>query len=500
MKESDYIIRFWQGVSTVSTGFALKTLVSIGTADQLILNSSLGFGFALGGTMAYKVIPELISAGAKKQALIVGTLLSLTYPMNAPKIFNVAADFKCSEIDKRYKKNVKEYSSYLLASYLQDKTIVELNNKYLLKKRKVESLVEHPISLRKIKNKTTLEIGKIKSSSSSSKYKRYYTNLAKKHGCRLPISAKRLANCVSNVKYNNEKYTLENKISTAKSELEELKIKLDTAVTKDNIAKEKAKNSKLELATLKNSIETTKEKAKNSVVNIWLIVLLLWGFGLFIEVFIVGFEMLKEIWKEKYEETKIGKKVEQVSEELEKVSKEYRKILHNYEGMDAIIDFANKKEHHLRKVLAWKKGNRKGKTIALSNAIMGAFLYALTLRKEEDKSVTSWSEISQADILFVNGRAGTESVNGKKRLKLIDSFLSNVANKNISCLGSTAEKIKIKNFGDICPQKEALNYLVEKEVAIKERFAPQHITVEDMKLLAIDFTKKFYPQQFGKIA
>jgi len=499
MKKSDTIIKFWQGVSTASTGFAIKTLVSIGTADQLILNSSLGFGLAVGGTMAYKVIPELIEAGARKQALIVGTLLSLTYPMNAPKIFDIAVDFKCSAIDPRYKKNVSEYSSYSLASYSNDKNIITLKNQYLLKKEEVETL-EHPISLRQIKNETALEIGNVKSSSSSLEYKRYYTTLANKNGCRLPISFKRLVSCVSKVKYNNEKYALESKINSAKRELDKLKIKLDTAIAKDTKAKEEAKKSSTKLASLKKSIETTKEKAKKSVVNVWLIALLLWGFGLFIEVFIVGFEMLKEIWKEQYEETRIAKKVKQVSEELEKVSEKYRKILHNYEGMNAVIEFANEEEHRLRKVLAWKSGNRKGKPIALSNSIMGAFLYALTLRKEENKSVTSWREVTQADILFVNGRAGTESINGKKRLKLIETFLSNIANKNISCLGSTAETIRIKNFGEICPQKEALSYLIQREEESEERFSPQNLTIRNIELLAIDFTKKFYPQQFRKIA
>ena len=499
MKKSDTIIKFWQGVSTVSTGFAVKTLVSNGTDDQLILNSSLVFGLAFGGTMAYKVIPELIETGARKQALIVGTMLSLTYPINAPKIFDIAVDFKCSEINPRYKKDVSDYSSYFLTSYNTDKNIITLKNQYLLKKEKVEEL-SHTISLREIKNKTTMEIGNIKSSSNSIQYKRYYTSLANKNGCRLPISFNRLVNCISKAKYNSKKYALDRKINSTKTELNKLRIKLDIAIEKDNKAKEEAKKSSAKLALLKESIESTKEKAKKDTVNVWLIALLLWGFGLFIEVFIVGFEMLKEIWKEKYEETKIAKKVEQVSEELEKVSEEYRKILHNYEGMNAIVEFANKEEHHLRKVLAWKKGNRKGKPIALSNSIMGAFLYALTLRKEENKSVTSWKEVTQADILFVNGRAGTESVNGKKRLKLIDSFLSNIANKNISCLGSTAETIKIKNFGEICPQKEAITYLVEKETASEERFAPQNLTIRDIELLAIDFTKKFYPQQFGKIA
>ena len=503
MQKTDKFILLWQYVSTVSTGGAVRMLIETGTNDSIAINAGFVLGLAIGGTFAFKVIPYWITANTKKsrkRVFITGTILSLTYPLNAVKIHNSMVEYKASEINARYELKKEEYKSYIVSSYSKDKNVAILQKKYDSKALLLEE-EEEMKSVESFKTKRTLSLGNYKSSHSKKEYKKYYEKLARKKGCRIPTSFNRLVKCVSKVEYNQYKSIKNEKIAILRKDAKKALIALNSAKTQDDEKKAKSQEDNKKVALLKKEIEQTKAKAKTETISIYILAFFLWMFGLFVEVFIVGFDMLKNIWEEEAVLEKTTSKIEEVKKELNEITETYQKTLHNHEGMDLLIDFANNKNSKLRKMLLWKKGPKKGKIIAIANSIAGAFLYVYTIKKNDNESIDSWKKILQSDLLFVNGRNGTEYVlsegNKKtKRLKLIESYTCSITQQEILCLGSTAETLQVKTFGKITPQKEAIDFLIAKEDENPHRYAPQNCKKTDIESLIISFVKNYYPNNF----
>jgi hypothetical protein len=181
------------------------------------------------------------------------------------------------------------------------------------------------------------------------------------------------------------------------------------------------------------------------------------------------FELKKQI-KAKELEVAVGQSIRNFKEEAE-----------------WLIDYANNENHEFRHTLSWKRGKgvRLGTTIALSNAIMGAFLYIITKRV-----VRNYNQISVSNILEVNG------LNGENQ---VETFISS-NNKTVKVLGSTSRNLKItkiengvKYLKPYNPQQKALDFLTHYE---DYGYSINELSVKKMKELATLFTKEISPAQF----
>ena len=119
--------------------------------------------------------------------------------------------------------------------------------------------------------------------------------MANKNGGRLPISFSRLSTCVANSKFNFKKLQIDTSISEVNAQKNIAVLALTTAIEKDKKSKADSREDQTKITDLKSKIDEAEAKADIEATSVYLLALLLWSFGLFVEVFIIGFEVLFQI-------------------------------------------------------------------------------------------------------------------------------------------------------------------------------------------------------------
>lgn len=498
-------------ISTISSASAGAGLAFGTLGEDALLTAVAGVAFGgVGYAIAFVGIPTLLKNKMLGMAVLLGFIMSLTWLMNGGAIYNMYLQTLCKKIDVKYPVYKKEYGetkTKKVDTGEKEKEIITL--KYSIEKLKADTArletetSKGGDSYRNIYDKSREYLYNIKQKNlrewKSGAYKRY----AKKYLCNNPshISFKRLVECKANLEFSKS-------VGEEIEELREKKTMLSTQliqykkITEEVLtAKGNAKSHNDSISSLYNKIQIIEKKATKEAGNAKLYIYgIIWAFGLFIELVSMMFGELVKSRVETITKKEIIKEIEEVHEEVTR-----REI--NRDCFKRMLDYARNENDPLRTKFKTKlKNGGRGKMLAISNSIMGAFLHAYSIRKNGIITIT-WKDVSQTDILYVNGSAGKETKNKKERRKLIEKFYPNIIEGEelmpIPTLGSTATSLVNKDINaylghrnGLNPQQEAIDFLVHLEETDYDRFSPLNLSVKDLELVAIKFVRRYHPNNF----
>jgi hypothetical protein len=469
-------------------GLASKWIPNDGVYIFVAISIFVFFGFAL----AFFVQGKLLEIGAIKSSLLLSLVLSITYPMNSDSLHQLETKRLYLEIDSKYNFYKSEYVKN------NPKPIDALEKKKnALEMKKNELAIKYDnikFALKDAIQKERERVARVyMEAKRSGKYGSWWTKEGSRSNC-LHIGNNRLARIECLSVYNLS--LKDNRLEIVKNEIEENNKKLTFAITALEEAKKNNSNKNAISKMYKAKMDKIEQEAENRATNYWTIVLFLWGVGLFVEG-ILSFPLLLLWLKENSKKKTIEDKVKKAEKRLKEISDETSKVLYNKEALEYLQEYAMGRGGDLRKIVTWKKGGRGcrvGQPIALANSLIGAILYAVSLKKN-GKAIETFRDVTERDILFVNGRNGSEIIGNKKRMKIIDSFFSEILKQDIQTLGSRADQIWVKDFGKIIPQRVALEHLIKKEEE-SDIYSPQNLTKESINALAYDLMLKYYPNNY----
>jgi hypothetical protein len=465
-------------------GLASKWIPDDGVYIYIFVAIFIFFGFAL----AFFVQGKLVEVGATKSSLLLSLILSMTYPMNSQSLRQLETKRLYLEIDSKY----EYYKSQYAKNNPQSLDALE-KKKNALEREKNELAIKYDaikFSLKDAIQKERERVSRIyMEAKKRGKYGVWWTKEASKSNC-LHIGNDRLARIECLSTYNLS--LKDNRLEIVKNKIEENNKKLIFVTTSLEEAKKNNSTKNAIAKMYKAKIDKIEQEAENRATSYWTIALFLWGVGLFVEG-ILSFPLLLAWLKENREKKAIEDKVKKAEKKLKEISDATNKVLCNKEALEYLQEYS-KGQGDLRRIVTWKKGSRTGQPIALANSLIGAILYAVSLKKD-GKAIETFRDVTERDILFVNGRNGSEMIGKKKRIKLIDTFFSEILMQDIQTLGSTADQIRVKNFGKIIPQRVALDYLISKEEE-SDIYSPQNLTKERINALAYDLMLKYYPNNY----
>jgi hypothetical protein len=522
-------------VSTLGSSLiGYSAMSSFADGDPLLLGLGIGTGALIGGSVVFVWIPQSLKNNLIDIALIIGSVMAFTWTFNTSYLLDRKFNIECNKIDGQYENLKREYINLKSVSKYDTDKLKELNttvSKLEIRYNQLSSDLNPSTSplYKDISDEVDIFLKTEKGKGLERwRGKNGYKKLAKDYYCNTSssggISYARLKSCIINYRFKEATKSKKDEFDTISKELNEKRGLLNMEISnyRKYLADSKA-NESLKLSK-KAKIDKIEKKAheKTDAIEIYLKVLM-FVIGFFIEVVAIMWEeLLKKIKTKREKKAILGEKKEKIEKEVEKkeeelsaieevlqeAKKEYKAVIHNEDAMRYIIALAKGEDYQDAQLFSillrekFKKG--RGKTLALANSIVGAFLYALTIKKE-GVSVQSWDEVIPANILFVNGYGGKEVVKGRERRLLLEQYEA-FNGEIVPCLGSTASTLNNKAIREykkanglkiepISPQDEALSYLRYLE-KLSDKYAPQKIKVEDMKAVIQNFVKKYYPNQF----
>ena len=322
-------------------------------------------------------------------------------------------------------------------------------------------------------------------------WRNIYPKIATRNGCKIRISFNGLVECVAQKRFESAKATTLAKIDKLNESLLSLNAKIEVEQAKEQTSKAYAQQNNTSIVESEKKYKAIKAKAKAQTSTFApIIYLIVWGWGLYIELLVM-------MWGELIAFLVQKKEKKEVLEEVEKTITTASTPL-NIEGKKFALDFAHPDGLLQFKELFISRNElfiSRNKRLAVTNSIVGAFLYAYTIKKHGNY-INSWKQLSVRNILYVNGR-----LDKKKEVISIESYIAD-SGEQITCLGSTARKLKSKEIlaylkregstkKHIAPQREAIDYLISLEEQDK-RFLPQSITEEEIKRVIYAFVAKFH--------
>ena len=516
-------------ISTVgSAGIGVAYSAKFGDPTMSIMGGFVG-GF-VGGLVVFVVIPTLVRIGLLAVALLIGLVMSATWIGNADLILSIMKQSQYSIIDSRYKIAKEKYTNatvgnvYISPTKLSHQSEIE-RLKSEIERLKSEISISSPI-YRNIKDE--IETGfKLRKAQNKKLWASTYKKDAKNNGCRTKINFHALVNCVSQNKFKLINIKKRETIQADTIALEKAQNLLSTEIAKEQNTKINANNDKAKVQKYKKIVDSVEAEADKRAKEIEpTIIIVMWILGLIAEVLTVMWSEMIAWFENKKKKEKVVNDIEEIANQkreeidrelsvkeekikaldmdLEKVEEKKIAVTHNYKLMKYLVGFANGDEDAFKNSLRvkYKSRTKRGEVLALANAIVGAFLFSQTIKKNQI-SIQSYRDITQSDILFVNGFDGKT----KNQRMLNEHYISNVNEEPVNCLGSTAQILKnkdvllyLKNEGEnrrhIIPQQEALEYLIMKEKIDFDRYNPIDISIKDFQLLVMLFVGKYYPQQF----
>lgn len=504
-------------ISTISSAVAgamlANDILGAGAINAVIGALSVG---GVGYSIAFIAIPRLLENKMLGIASSIGLIMSLTWLANGSTVYSFYFNNLCNKIDAKYmtyKKiyNESDYKTINLTSKEKEKNkLLILIDKEKLKIASLEAqLSKDGEYYKRIQAEVKNELLAEKNNNLKAWRAGKYIEFAKGFLCQNPtqINFSRLLTCGTEYRFNKSNRPKIEELKETREELNSNKISLREVKSEIETSKESISTANLEIDMAKKKYLAIEKQAEVQADNIKIyIYMTVWAFGLFIELVSMMFNELLEARKAKMNEKEEITSIEKMKEEIEEVYETVVKREFKRENMNRMIAYANNPSDPLRvKMKTRLKNGNLGKELAVSNAILGAFLYVYTIKK--DKIIESWEELTLSNILFVNGANGTEFVNKRERRKLISEYMTNIDDEAcvaITVLGSTATELKNKDIraylndrnGSINPQQEALTYLRNLELSDEDRFKPQRISIRDLETVALNFTKRYHPNNF----
>ena len=472
-------------LGTASVGYS----IAVNNFGNDIVTQLVGVGTfgVIGYSVVFIAIPTLLKNKMLTLAFMLGLMMSFTWVLNSNAILDIYKTGLMNKIDPKFPQYKKAYieSKDSIIYVSKDLPIyrgkeVELKQEIKLLKEKTDTTGEYFMNLRdSVKNELHLSKSK-----SGKNWKNVYPRIAKENGCSNKISFARLVNCVSKNRFQSEANGLLISLNDKKDELLKVSSLVVAEEGKENASKRNGASANTLNAKNKAEYLRIRAEAKSQTDKVVIIVYLaVWIWGLFIEVIVMMFGELIDFLVKKKETTDIveaEKKIEcKIAETVLTV---------NTKGQEFMLLFA---QNHPTLINFKAIFLYRGKMRALTNNIAGCFLYAYTIKKE-GAYITSWSQLSSANVLYVNGKTEETTISQFKGTELgLIPVLGSTARKNNS--KDVLAWLKARGSSDkfIVPQRVAIDYLVGLEKQDRVRYSPHLITEEDIRKVIYSFTAEF---------
>jgi hypothetical protein len=363
------IIKFFSALSALSTGVTIYSIGRGFTDNNTILYPLGVFGVMVGIFIAFYVVPRLVDIRDVKSLLSVSFIMSLTYMLNSGTLRDVVIEQEVYKLNPRMEKDLETIQNAETKSIEKLETTLSTLSTHLLtleaKRKEQLSSVDRASIAKTIMAKKKYPLT----------YRKWWREKALSLGCDIGKikTTSDLVECFVEGEVDN---SIKVEIEKTKGEIE---------VIKKEIMMAKSKNLEIQkrLKEAQNRVKNARLEAERKAPSKYLLASLLFVLGLFIEGFIVGFDLFLLVRKE----TIAKEKAKETMNTIEKISQ----IAYNVEVLRYLIAFANreKKPLGIYKYGLWQSGSRAGRVKAKTNSIVAALLYALNEGLQDYTTLTT---------------------------------------------------------------------------------------------------------------